>query len=86
MYYNTTKHRFNSFSVLLSSLDDKKEDFHHITREIDIAIKKINKYRETGNKGAHSIDANLTLDDISRDRDEVIYLIQLLLMILQKIR
>lgn len=86
LYYDPSRRRFYDFSVLLRNLDSKKEDFHHITSELDSSlIRKINRFRETGNAGAHSIDVNLTINQISKDKDDINYLVQLLLRILQNI-
>jgi hypothetical protein len=86
LYYDTSRRRFHDFSFLLKNLDSKKEDFRYISAELDSAlIRKINRYRETGNSGAHSIDVSLTIDQISKDKDEINYLVHFLLRILQNI-
>jgi len=85
LYYDTYRGRFQDFSVLLRNLDSKKEDFHYITSELDSSIRKINRFRETGNSGAHSIDVNLTINQISKDKDDINYIVQFLLRILQNI-
>ena len=84
LYYDTSRRRFHDFSVLLRNLDSKKADFNYITSNLDTPfIRNINQYRETGNSGAHSIDANLTIDQFSKDKENINYLVQLLLRILK---
>ena len=86
LYYDVSRGRFHDFSVLLVNLEGKKEDFRYITPNLDKSlIQKINKYRETGNSGAHSIDVNLSIDEIAKDKDNINYITQLLLRILQNI-
>ncbi len=85
LYYDTTKRRFHDFSILVKNLDGKKADFHHITPNLDKSISDINAYRETGNSGAHSIDANVTIEQFSKEKESINYLVRLLLRILQNI-
>lgn len=86
LYYDTSRGRFHDFSVLLRNLDSKKNDFKYITSELDSSlIRRIDQYRETGNSGAHSIDIDLSIDQISKDKDEINYLVQFLLRILKNI-
>lgn len=86
LYYDTSRGRFHDFSVLLKNLDSRKGEFQYITQNLDKSlIQKINQYRETGNSGAHSIDVNLTINQIAKDKDNINYLVQLLLRTLQNI-
>ena len=85
LYYDTYRGRFQDFSVLLRNLDSNKEEFNYVTQNLDSSIQKINQFRETGNSGAHSIDVNLTINQISKDKDDINYLVQFLLRILQNI-
>lgn len=84
LYYDTSRRRFHDFSILLQNLDSHKADFHYIAPNLDSSIiRSINQYRETGNSAAHSIDVNLTVEQISQDKDNINYLVQYLLRILQ---
>jgi hypothetical protein len=86
LYYDKSRRRFHDFSLLLTNLDSKKEDFLYITPNLDKSLLgKINQYRETGNSGAHSIDINLTMDRISKEKNDINYSVQLLLRILQQL-
>jgi hypothetical protein len=87
LYYDTSRRRFHDFSVLLRNLDLHQADFYHAAPDIDrFLIRDINRYRETGNSAAHSIDANLTIEQISADRENINYLVQYLLRILQRVQ
>lgn len=86
LYYNKSKGRFHGFATLLDNLDVKKTDFHYISQNLDKNfIQKINKYRETGNSGAHSIDVNLNIDYFSQNKEDINYNFHLLLRIYQNI-
>lgn len=86
LYYDPSRRRFNDFSILLQNLDARKSDFHYITSSLDKSfISDLNQYRETGNSGAHSIDANLTVEQFAADKSKINYLVQLLLKIFQRL-
>jgi hypothetical protein len=86
LYYDTSRRRFHDFSFLMRKLDSKKDDFRYISAGLDSSlIRRIDRYRETWNSGAHSIDIDLSIDQTSKDKDEINYLVQFLLRILQNI-
>lgn len=86
LYYDTSRRRFHDFSVLLQNLDTNQADFHYVAPDLDRSlVQQINQYRETGNSAAHSIDANLTIEQILADRENINYLVQYLLRMLQNI-
>ena len=86
LYYNTSRRRFHDFSILLRNLDSRKADFHYVAPNLDSSImRSINQYRESGNSAAHSIDVNLTVEQVSQDKDNINYLVQYLLRILQRL-
>jgi hypothetical protein len=86
LYYNPSRRRFNDFSVLLQNLDAKKGDFHYISSSLDRSfISDLNRYRETGNSGAHSIDTNLTIEQFAADKDKINYLVRLLLRVFRRL-
>jgi len=86
LYYDPSRRRFNDFSVLLQNLDANKGDFHYISSSLDRSfISDLNRYRETGNSGAHSIDTNLTVEQFAADKDKINYIVQLLLRVFQRL-
>jgi len=86
LYYDQSRRRFNDFSVLLKNLDAKKGDFHYITSSLDKSfISDLNRYKETGNSGAHSIDTNLVVERFTAEKDRIKYLVQLLLKVFQRL-
>lgn len=86
LYYDTSKRRFLDFSVLIKNLENKQADFQHITSNLDSKlIGEINSYRETGNSGAHSIDANMRVEHFKEKRQNLNYLVQFLFRLLKNI-
>jgi len=86
LYYDTSKHRFFDFSILLKNLENRQADFQHITTNLNNEmIGKINSYRETGNSGAHSIDANVKIEFFKDKRNDLNYLVQFLFRLLKNI-
>jgi len=86
LYYDTSRRRFHDFSVLLQNLDTNKGDFHYISSSLNSEfMAKLNRYRVTGNAGAHSIDSNLTIEQFTADKDSINYLVQLLLRVFQRL-
>ncbi len=86
LYYDPSRRRFNDFSVLLQNLDAKKGDFNYITPSLDKSfISDLNRYREIGNSGAHSIDTNLAVEQFTADKDKINYLVRLLLKVFQRL-
>jgi hypothetical protein len=85
-YYDAPKRRFHDFSVLLKNIDKKKADFHYISPNLDTAfIAELNKYREYGNAGAHSIDINLKIEDFTSNKSDLNYKVNFLVRIFNHI-
>ena len=86
LYYDTSRRRFQSFSLLLDNLKKKKGEFHYISDSLNSdAIRTLEQYRGTGNAGAHSIDTNLTIEYFADKKDEINYLVNLLMRIFQRL-
>ncbi|MDF0594236.1 hypothetical protein P0O24_11655 [Methanotrichaceae archaeon M04Ac] len=80
LYFNIHKNRFNDFSVLLDNFELKLNDFKTITSGLDAdTIAKMRKYKKTGNAAAHSIDTNITIDKIRNEKDDINFIVNLLL-------
>jgi hypothetical protein len=86
LYYDTSKRRFLDFSILIKNLEFKQADFQHITSNLDNKfISEINSYRESGNSGAHSIDANIRVEYYKERKDTLNYLVKFLFRLLKNI-
>jgi hypothetical protein len=67
MFYMTSKGRFQGFNTLLKNFDDNLGDFQHIIPELDSNfVKQINEYRESGNSSAHTLELNITKEDVDK--------------------
>lgn len=85
LYYDPSRRRFLDFAVLVKNLDAKKADFDYVTPNLSKSIKDIERYRETGNASAHSLDINLTMEFFAKEKQRINYLVQLLIRTLQNI-
>lgn len=81
IFYHKDKGRFHSFGVLIEKLEEKIQDFHGTPLK-KVTIRKIDKYRQQGNAGAHTIELNLSRDTILQKVKEVEFLAKLLIRIL----
>ena len=55
-YYDPRYRKSHSFIKIIETLDENLEEFMHLEKNLDKDfIKRINKYRESGNSTAHSI-------------------------------
>ncbi|SES85365.1 hypothetical protein SAMN04488587_1280 [Methanococcoides vulcani] len=85
-YYNIVKRRFHDFSLLLKNLDLNKSDFHYISSNLNKElIAELNKYREYGNSGAHSIDVDLRIENFANDKTDINHKVIFLVRILNNI-
>lgn len=85
-YYDTSKRRFHDFSTLLINLQSNVNDFYFISPNLDQKfMSELNKYREFGNSGAHSIDVNLTIEEFTNKKENINYKVDLLIHILDRI-
>jgi hypothetical protein len=82
LYYNTSKGMFQSFSSLLDNLRTRIGDFKHIDSNFDEAIiRRIDFYRNRCNSASHSISFDITPEKIEDKRDDINYLIRLLMRV-----
>jgi hypothetical protein len=85
IFFDKKQRRFNNFSLLLKTLSEKEADFRHISSDINNLISKINRFRENGNAAAHSIDIDITIDQIESMKADINYLAKQLISIRQKL-
>ena len=86
LYYNRSKGMFQNFSILLDNLEIKIDDFKSIDPNFNKeAIRRIEFYRERGNSSAHSISTDITKKEIDDKKEDMNYLVVLLIRILNNI-
>lgn len=79
LYYDPTKGRFLDFSALLRNLEQKLPDFASIATGLHTpALRKMEKFRQTGNSSAHSIDIHVTKADVDAKRSDATHAVKLL--------
>lgn len=79
LYFDAARGRLKEFAVVLDNLDGKLTDFKSTSPGLDKdAIQKLQRFRESGNRTAHTIEAHVTKSDVDDLRDDATYLVKLL--------
>lgn len=82
MYYDVNNKRFLPFYKLVSNLSYNLDRFEHYSSAMDQDfINKLDTFRQTANRGAHSLEMNLTSNDIKEYGEKVEYLSKVLFRI-----
>lgn len=64
-YYDTDSRRFKPFYQLVTNLENNLDDFKHFSSELDEDfIDGLNSFRQTANRGAHSLEIDVPDDEI----------------------
>lgn len=67
LYYDTDTRRFKPFYELVTNLEDNLDDFQHFSSELDgDFIDDLNSFRQTANRGAHSLEVDIIDDEIEK--------------------
>lgn len=71
LYYLPDNHRFKKFSTLINNFEDNLSDFQHLSRGLDSDfIDELNAFRQDANAEAHSIETNITEDEMEEYREQ----------------
>lgn len=73
LYYDTNSRRFQPFYTLVENLESNLADFQHYSDALDDEfIRRLNSFRQTANRGAHSLETNISEGEIETygDRGE----------------
>lgn len=86
LYYDPNNSQFRGFSSLVENFENNIDDFRHLSGGLnDDFIDALNEFRRTANAEAHSIEVNLTEDEILEYRDNAEYCVRLLFRIYDNI-
>ena len=87
LYFNTDRKQFRQLNTLIKNLDAKirENDFDVYPQLDDKLIKALNKYREAGNRSAHTIEVNLTKDDVIKYKANLEYILNILIQTLNSL-
>jgi len=79
LYYNPDNAWFVRFSTLIDNFANNLQDFKHLSGALnDEFIDELNAFRQSANEGAHSIETNMTQDEIGQYRDQARHAAQVL--------
>ena len=71
LYYRPDNHRFQNFSTLIDNFEVNLSDFQHLSGGLDSDfIDQLNAFRQDANAEAHSIETNITEDEIESYREQ----------------
>ncbi|WP_049937183.1 hypothetical protein [Haloplanus natans] len=74
LYYRPENHRFRKFSDLIDNFEENLNDFHHLSGGLDSDfIDELNTFRQDANAEAHSIETNITENEMEDYRAQARY-------------
>jgi len=86
LYYRPDNHRFQNFSTLIDNFEDNLSDFQHLSGGLDSDfIDQLNAFRQDANAEAHSIETNITEDEIESYREQARHASQILFRVKKNI-
>lgn len=72
LYYDTDTKQFENLNNLIENLENKVDEFEHYSDTFDLElISVIDEFRHTANRGAHSIELNLTESEMEDYSDKL---------------
>ncbi|MCO8254530.1 hypothetical protein NKF26_12025 [Haladaptatus sp. AB618] len=87
LYYNTDERKFKSFSTIIDNFEAEIAKFKPYSTELDDEfVTKLNHFRENANASAHSIDVNLSEEEMQQLSEDGTELVTLLFKIREQVR
>ena len=85
LFYDPARGRFLDFSALVANLKPRLGDFAGVAASFDSSfVAQVEKFRETGNASAHSIDVNLKKETLDKLQADFNHAAKLLVSVYQK--
>jgi len=82
LYYLPENHRFKNFSTLLNSFEENLNDFRHLSGGLGSDfIDELNAFRQNANAEAHSIETNISEDEMEDYREQARHASQILFQV-----
>jgi len=86
LYYRPNNGRFQNFSTLIGNFDDNQSDFEHLSGGLDNDfIDELDAFRQDANAEAHSIETNITGNEMEEYREQARHASQVLFQVRQNI-
>lgn len=72
LFYDAGRKRFQSFAILIENFENNLDDFLPFSERLDEdTVEKLDNVRETGNASAHSIEVDVSTDELDEFREDV---------------
>jgi hypothetical protein len=86
LYYLPGNHRFRKFSDLIDNFEKNLGDFKHLSGGLNSDfIDELNSFRQDANAEAHSIETNITEDEMEEFREQARHASQVLFRVRQNL-
>jgi len=86
LYYLPGNSRFQNFSTLIDNFEDNLSDFEHLSGGLDgDLIDELDSFRQNANAEAHTIETNISEDEIENYREDARHTVKLLFRVYQNI-
>lgn len=87
MFFNPDRGEYHSFAKLINKLESNIEDFKHYSLKLDQEfINKVNEFRVDANTSAHSIEVDVSENEIESKSEEATYIARILLNVWEKVK
>lgn len=87
LFFNPDTAQYLPFSVLIDNFDEQKQDFQHYSLSLDDDfIDELNKFRHDANESAHSIEVDVSEEEIEEKSKEATRIAEILFNVWRKIQ
>lgn len=87
MFFNPDRGEYHSFAKLINKLESNIGDFKHYSLKLDQEfINKVNEFRVDANTSAHSIEVDISENEIESKSEEATYIARILLNVWEKVK
>lgn len=84
LYYRPANSRFQNFSTLIDNFEDNLGDFKHLSGGLDSDFTdELDAFRQNANAEAHSIETNISEDEMEDYREQARHTVQILFRVHQ---
>ncbi|WP_255167125.1 hypothetical protein [Natrononativus amylolyticus] len=87
MFFNPDRAQYLPFSVLIENFDEQLQDFRHYSLTLDEDfIKSLNDFRYDANDSAHSIEIDISEEEIEEKSEEGTWISEILFNVWRKVQ
>lgn|SRR4030067_2600291 len=86
LYFDTTHGIARNFNTLVKNFSDNLADFKTVVSTLDATyVSALNKFRETGNAAAHSLETHITEADLQSKKQDLEFAVKLLVRLFNNV-